>query len=64
MREREARTLPLATHTGGDAKHARGPLGRGYCGRRATTVHPWEQATCSDCLAARRADLEADGATR
>jgi hypothetical protein len=34
--------------------------GRAYCGRRSTEVVDWDAVTCDDCLAARRADEEAD----
>jgi hypothetical protein len=55
-RERDARTTPTTSNTGSSDVHARGATGKAYCGRRATTAAAWPAVTCSDCLAARRAD--------
>jgi hypothetical protein len=57
----EARSSTLASNTGSSALHAPGAAGRAYCGRRTTSLaKSWASTTCSDCLAARRADQEAE----
>ncbi len=55
--DRAGHTVPRASTPDKERRCAKGPTGRGYCGRKTKTPEPkWNTVTCSDCLAARRAD--------
>ncbi|GAA4762450.1 hypothetical protein GCM10023351_01090 [Microbacterium gilvum] len=60
--ERAAHKPPTVSTT--DAARVCGPTqdpSRGYCGRKATGAKRatgWNEVTCADCMAARRADEE------
>lgn len=63
--ERRGHVAPTATTAAKDRICADGTglhatVGRAYCGRSSTKRTPsWDDVTCSECRAARRADEEA-----
>lgn len=61
---RAAHTAPRVSTTEKDRTCASGAPGRGYCGRKTNTPTDWDETTCSDCLAARRADVQAGDTDR
>jgi hypothetical protein len=55
--EREAHRVPRVSTTNANRVCRATPGGHAYCGRHsAPLVSSWDEVTCADCLAARRAD--------